>query len=136
MPLTQVFVSISDPRSARHICHELTELLTQATGKPKYVDAAPTLRQSASTRSRTGRTLTSFAIIERIRSVSQQGAGQFAARIFCRTGFSTYPFLAEISLIASTFSFHQRLMKQTPLVIVLIRYCVECSGFKYSLAVS
>jgi hypothetical protein len=28
MPLTQVFVSISDPRSARHIRHELAELLT------------------------------------------------------------------------------------------------------------
>ena len=28
MPLTQVFVSISDPRSARHKRHDLAELLT------------------------------------------------------------------------------------------------------------
>ncbi len=30
MPLTQVFVSISDPRSARHTRHDLAELLTVA----------------------------------------------------------------------------------------------------------
>ncbi len=30
MPLTEVFVSISDPRSARHIRHDLSELLTVA----------------------------------------------------------------------------------------------------------
>jgi len=29
MPLTQVFVAISDPRSARHKRHDLSELLTQ-----------------------------------------------------------------------------------------------------------
>jgi len=30
MPLTQVFVSISDPRSARQVRHDLSELLTVA----------------------------------------------------------------------------------------------------------
>ncbi len=30
MPLTEVFVSISDPRSARQIRHDLSELLTVA----------------------------------------------------------------------------------------------------------
>lgn len=30
MPLTQVFVSISDPRSTRQVRHDLSELLTVA----------------------------------------------------------------------------------------------------------
>ena len=43
MPLTQVFVSISDPRSARHTRHDLAELLTVAvcavlSGVDDFVD--------------------------------------------------------------------------------------------------
>jgi predicted transposase YbfD/YdcC len=43
MPLTQVFVSISDPRSARHMRHDLAELLTVAvcavlSGVDDFVD--------------------------------------------------------------------------------------------------
>jgi predicted transposase YbfD/YdcC len=43
MPLTQVFVSISDPRSARHMRHDLVELLTVAvcavlSGVDDFVD--------------------------------------------------------------------------------------------------
>ncbi len=43
MPLTQVFVSISDPRSARHKRHDLAELLTVAvcavlSGVDDFVD--------------------------------------------------------------------------------------------------
>lgn len=43
MPLTQVFVSISDPRSARHSRHDLAELLTVAvcavlSGVDDFVD--------------------------------------------------------------------------------------------------
>ncbi|MDX9838918.1 MAG: ISAs1 family transposase [Azoarcus sp.] len=43
MPLTQVFVSVSDPRSARHARHDLAELLTVAvcavlTGVDDFVD--------------------------------------------------------------------------------------------------
>ena len=43
MPLTQVFVAISDPRSARQIRHDLAELLTAAvcavlSGVEDFVD--------------------------------------------------------------------------------------------------
>ena len=46
MPLTQVFVSVSDPRSARHARHDLAELLTVAvravlTGVDDFVDIEP-----------------------------------------------------------------------------------------------
>lgn len=44
MPLTQVFVSIPDPRSARHKRHDLAELLTVSvcavlSGVDDFVDA-------------------------------------------------------------------------------------------------
>lgn len=46
MPLTQVFVSVFDPRSARHARHDLAELLTVAvravlTGVDDFVDIEP-----------------------------------------------------------------------------------------------